>query len=202
MLKNKKNNPIAEEWRKVYDKQTEDVKNKLDALNNMKPSDYQLKIIKKTNPEIKDGDIFILSPRENIYFFGRVLKANIEHVNNDIFVQGKHLVFIFKAKTSNPTLDVFNADYSELLIRPSIVDVSYWNKGYFFNIGNIKVTEYEKKLDYGFIKIGIKTDYYCKEDGTVLNCKPEILGVFGVTTITGIASKIEQQIILDSNLLK
>lgn len=201
MLGKKKVNPIADEWKLLYAQQSDKVKEKLDALDNMKPKDYQLKVIKKTKQEIKDGDVFILSPRDNIYFYGKVLKANISHISNDIFVQGKHLVFIFKNKSKNPSIDEFSTDYSELLIRPTIVDISYWNKGLFFNVGNIPITEAEKGMDYGFLKIGIKSNTYYKEDGTVMNNKPEMLGIFGISTITGVASKVEQQLIINPDLL-
>ncbi|MTI58312.1 immunity 26/phosphotriesterase HocA family protein [Geosporobacter ferrireducens] len=201
MISNKKENPIADAWKKLYAEQSEEIKEKLDALDKMKPKDYQLRVIKKTKPELKDGDVFVLSPRENVYFYGKVLKANINHINNDTFVQGKHLVFIFKSKTEKPTIDDFNPDYLQLLIRPTIVDISYWNKGLFFNVGNSPISEYENEMDYGFLKIGIKSNVYCKEDGTVLDKKPKMLGIFGVSTISGIASKIEQQLIINSDLL-
>lgn len=201
MLSKKKENPIADEWKKQYAEQSEEVKGRLDALDKMKPKDYQLKIIKKTKPVIKDGDVFVLSPRDNVYFYGKVLKANINHINNDTFVQGKCLVFIFRNKTNNPTIDEFEPDYSQLLIRPSIVDISYWNKGFFFNVGNVLITDYEKEMDYGFLKIGIKSNTYCKEDGVVLDKKPDVLGIFGISTITGVASKVEQQLIINPELL-
>ncbi|MCK4260913.1 MAG: immunity 26/phosphotriesterase HocA family protein [Halanaerobiales bacterium] len=201
MISKKKENPIADEWKKLYAEQPDEIKEKLDALDKMKPKEYQLRVIKKAKPILKDGDIFILSPRENVYFYGKVLKANINHINNDTFVQGKNLVFIFKNKTKKPTIDDFKPDYSQLLIRPAIVDISYWNKGLFCNVGNIPLSEYENELDYGFLKISIKSNIYCKKDGTVLEKKPEMLGIFGVSTINGIASKIEKQLIINPDLL-
>jgi hypothetical protein len=201
VLSKKKENPIADEWIKLYSQQPDEIKEKLDALDKMRPKDYQLRVIKKTKPELKNGDVFIISPREEIYFYGKVLKANINHISGDTFVQGKHLVFIFKNKTKKPTIDDFNPDYSQLLIRPSIVDDIYWNKGLFYNVGNAAISKSENELDYGFLKIGIKSNIYCKEDGILLEKKPELLGVFGVSTINGIASKVEQQLIINPELL-
>lgn len=202
MLGKKKENPIAEEWKMKYASQTKEVRDKLDAIDKMKPKEFQLKVIKKSKPKIKEGDIFVLSPIENVYFYGKVLKANINHISNDTFVQDKHLVFIFKNKTISQNIDGFNPNYSKLLIRPTIVDVSYWNKGFFFNVGNTQILEMEKKLDYGFLKIGFKANTYCKEDGTALDRKPEILGIFGVSTITGVASKVQKEIIIDPSLIR
>lgn len=72
MRGDKKNNPLADEWSKLYAVQPEEVKKKLDALDSMKPKEYQLKLIKRTKPEIKDGDVFVLSPNDNVYFYGKV----------------------------------------------------------------------------------------------------------------------------------
>ena len=198
----KKENPIADEWKKLYNEQPVKIKEKLDALDKMKPKEYQLQVIKKTKPVLQDGDVFILSPRENVYFYGKVLKAKINHINNNTFVDGKSLVFIFRNKTDKLTIDDFKPDYSQLLIRPTIVDISYWNKGLFYNVGNVPLTEDEHRLNYGFLNIGIKANTYCKENGEVIEGKPQILGVFGVSTITGVASKIEQQLIINPELLK
>lgn len=187
----KKENPIADEWKELFSKQPDEIKEKLDTLDKMNPNEYQLRVIKKNKPTLKEGDVFVLSPRENVYFYGKILKANITNNNNDTYVQGKNLVFLFRNKT----------DYSQLLIRPSIVDVSYWNKGLFFNVGNLPITKSEKQLDYGFLKIGSKSNFYCREDGTILKKKPELLGIFGISTITGIASKIEKELIIYPDLL-
>lgn len=198
----KKENPISDEWKKLYAAQPEEVKRKLDALDNMDPQDYQLRMIKRKRPTIVDGDIFVLSPRENVYFFGKVLKANINHINSNSFVQGNHLVFIFKKKSEQPSIDEFRSDYSQLLIRPAIVSNSYWNSGLFFNIGNFPISDYERNLDYGFLKLGFKSNSYCKEDGTELQKRPEILGSFGISTVTGVAAEIEQELIINPDLLK
>lgn len=196
-----KENPIADEWKKLYSEQPDEIKVKLDTLDKMSPNEYQLRVIKKNNPTLKEGDVFVLSPRENVYFYGKILKANIINNNNDTFVHGNNLVFLFRNKTEKPTIDDFRPDYSQLLISPSIVDISYWNKGLFFNVGNLPITKFEKQLDYGFLKIDIKSNFYCSEDGKILEKKPELLGIFGISTITGIASKIEKQLIINPDLL-
>jgi hypothetical protein len=201
VISKKKENPIADEWKELYSKQPDDIKEKLDTLDKMNPNEYQLRVIKKNKPTLEEGDVFVLSPRENVYFYGKILKVNITNHNNDTYVHGKNLVVLFRNKTEKPTIEYFRPDYSQLLIRPSLVDISYWNKGLFFNVGNIPITKFEKQLDYGFLKIGIKSNFYCSEDGTILEKKPELLGIFGISTITGIASKIENQLIINPDLL-
>ena len=78
----------------------------------MNPKECQLRLIKRTKPVLQDGDVFILNPRENIYFYGKVLNARINHINNNTFVDGKNLVFIFRNKTNKPTIDNFKSDHS------------------------------------------------------------------------------------------
>jgi len=202
MISNSNDNPISNEWKQRYSEQSAEVKKKIDAIDQMNPKEYQLRVVKKTKKELFEGDVFVLSPRENIFFYGKILKVNINNIGKDTFVHGKNVVFIFKNKTTKPTIDDFKPDYSNLLIRPTIVDNSYWNKGLFYTVGNVGISEIEKNLDYGFYKIGINSNWYCKEDGTILENKPHIVGVFGIATMTGIASQIEKELIINPALLE
>ena len=64
----KNENRLAKEWEKRYSEQPADIKQKLDELYQINPKKYQLRVIKKTKVKLKEGDVFVLSPRENIYF--------------------------------------------------------------------------------------------------------------------------------------
>ena len=202
MISNSNENPISNEWKRRYSEQSAEVKKRIDAIDQMNPKEYQLRVLKKTKNELFEGDVFVLSPRENIFFYGKILKVNINHIDKDTFVHGKNVVFIFKNKTTKPTIDDFKPDYSNLLIRPAIVDNSYWNKGLFYTVGNVGISEIEENLDYGFYKIGINSNWYCKEDGTILENEPHIVGVFGIATMTGITSQIEKELIINPALLE
>jgi hypothetical protein len=195
-------NPISLDYKKRYNMQSQEVKEKLD---NFRSSDYQLRIIEKTKPKINIGDVFLLSPRENVYFYGKVLKTNIKTINNDTFVEGKHTVFIHKCRTNKKSMDDYNPNYDDLLINPSIVDISYWKSGFFYTIGNLPLTKIEQTLDYGFYKLGIpgiRDGWFCTEEGKKIDCQPKIKGIYGVATITGIAAEIEKRIIMNPFLIK
>lgn len=97
-------------------------------------------------------------------------------------------------------LPFFYSDYEHLLIEPTIVDKSYWSKGYFYTIGNEMVSDLEQNLDYGFYSIG-KQKYY-KENGEIMDHQPLLLGTYGIATITGIASDIEKELIFYPTLLE
>lgn len=195
-------NPISLKYKKRYDEQPQSIKDKLDSFRNF---DYQLRVIQKTTSKINIGDVFLLSPRENIYFYGKVLKTNIKTINNDTFVEGKQTVFIHRCRTSQISLDNFKSNYNDLLISPSIVDISYWRKGFFYTIGNLPLTDVEKNLDYGFYKFGIqgiRDGFFCTEEGEKLNHQPRINGIYGIATITGIAAEIEKEIIMEPSLVE
>lgn len=67
-----------------------------------------------------------------------------------------------------------------------------WSRGYFYNIDH-----YDELLnieDYGFYSVG-KTKFFDEYGKKLLN-QPRLLGTFGVTTISGIAKKINQELII------
>jgi len=194
--------PLYLEYKKRYDAQPQEIK---DKLNSFRSSNYQLNVIKRKNTKINLGDVFVLSPRENTYFYGKVLKTDIKTANKDSFVEGKQTVFIHKCKTNIIELDGFKPNYEDLLIDPSIVDISYWKRGLFYNVGNIPLTDIEKSLDYGFYKSGIpgiRDGWFCTEEGQKLNKEPRIMGMYGIATITGIAAAVETELIMNPSLLE
>lgn len=185
-------NLVAMRRKERFDNLDKATQRELDIFFTEKASEHQLKVIEKSNLKPAVGDIFVLSSREGIYFYGKVIVANIVRKVPDTFVEGKHVVFIFKGNTQETNLDKYIPDYDNLLIPPAIVSDDYWKKGYFYTIANIPLTEEEKNLDFGFYKIHSKNNFFCKETGEVLEQEPKILGGHGITTITGIATEVER----------
>ena len=89
-----------------------------------------------------------------------------------------------------------------MLIPPAIVGDAYWKKGYFHTIANIPLTEEEKNLDFGFYKLHFKGNFFCKETGELLDKEPKLLGMHGITTISGIGWDIERELIINPSLLE
>lgn len=77
------NNILSNRWKERYDKLSDEIKEKLNELDNSNISDYQLQVIKRKRlyPEI--GDIFKVNPRDDIYFYGVVLNNHIHNINGD-----------------------------------------------------------------------------------------------------------------------
>lgn len=163
--------------------------------------DHQLEVIKRTRTKPKEGDIFIVSPKKGVYFYGKVMVADIKRVVPDSFVEGQYVIFIFKCRTKEKNMNKFVPNYDDLLIPPTIVSQHYWRSGYFYTIDNIPLTEDEKKIDFGFYKLNFKGNFFCKETGEVLEEEPKLLGFHGISTLTGVASAIGRELIIDPSLL-
>lgn len=193
-------NILRQEWEKKYNKLTQEDKEKIDLLYEIDPKEFQLRVIKRKRIRPQEGDVFVLSPREDMYFYGKVLKSNIERIDNNSWMEGKNVIAIFNCKTRDISLDNYKPNYDDLLIRITIVDYNYWTRGYFYTIANIPLNDYEKNLDYGFFDIDFGKFY--KETGERLNHKPKIFGMEGITTIIGIAIEIESEFIFNPKLLE
>lgn len=187
-LKNINNNIISNRWKERYLIQSDEIKEKLDKLDNSDPSEYQLQVIKRKRiyPEI--GDIFKINPINDIYFYGVVLNNHICSINGDDLL----LILIFKQGIDiNKSIDN-GVSEDELLLPPQIVGKEYWSRGYFYNIDHYDALPNVE--DYGFYSVG-KTKFFDEYGKELLN-QPRLLGTFGVTTISGIAKKINQELII------
>lgn len=196
-----KDNLIANEWQKRYSLLDPEAKEKIDAfIASKKPEEFQLNVIKRTRTKPAEGDIFVLSPREGLYFYGRVLRVNIVHINKDPFIHGKSVIVIFRCRSSQISLDGYRPNYDEILIRPAIVDDSYWSRGYFYTIGNEPISKKERMLDLGFYNTSFGR--FLTETGKEMNHRPKLLGIYGISTIIGIGAKVNQELLMQPDLLE
>lgn len=82
--------------------------------------------------------------------------------------------------------------YYRLLIKPCIVDAVYWKRGYFFAKGNRSVPLVDE-LDYGFWSF--RRQSFQNLNGEPMESNPIVMGIYGVTTITGVASEMKRALI-------
>lgn len=182
------NNILSNRWKERYEKLSDEIKEKLNELDNSNISDYQLQVIKRKRlyPEI--GDIFKVNPRDDIYFYGVVLNNHIHNINGDDLL----LVLIFKQNIDIKGSIINGVKEDDLLLPPQIVGKEYWTRGFFYN-----VEHYDEILNvknYGFYSIG--KGEFVDEYGKKLANQPKLLGTYGVATISGIARKINQELII------
>ncbi len=199
-LKNINDNPLSRKWKARYNSQPESVKKELQRFKEMNSKEYQLNVIKRSRTNPITGDIFLLKPRTNRYFIGKVLVGNIEAVGNNGFTNNKILIAIYGGYSEDMERKSFNINPSKLLIPPQIVDRSYWTRGYFFNITNEELSDDDINMDIGFYDIG--KSRYVSAEGNLLLEEPSVLGTYGLATITGIASQIGKEIIMDPSIVK
>ncbi|MCM1127900.1 MAG: immunity 26/phosphotriesterase HocA family protein [Lachnospiraceae bacterium] len=128
-------NLLARRWEERYAKQPDSVKKKLDILYDQEIKDYQLKVIKRKRIYPEKGDIFLINPKDSLYFFGLVINNHVSNINGDDLI----VIMIFKDKAKSLEDNVFSPDYTNLLIPPSMVGKEYWSRGCFYTVGNMKL---------------------------------------------------------------
>ncbi|HPT61121.1 MAG TPA: immunity 26/phosphotriesterase HocA family protein [Bacillota bacterium] len=198
--RNFSDDPILQRQKKRFAGLPPEVRDKINALDNMHPRDYQLKVIKRKRTKPQEGDIFVVCPREGLYFYGRVLKADIKHIRQSETFEGKHVIVVFKTKTRNLDLSDYSPDYEDLLIEPSIVDGGYWRCGWFYTIANVSLDDYEKALDYGFYDV--IHGKFCTAEGNELDHEPKHFTDYMLSSFSMVARYIEREAIINPDLLK
>lgn len=187
-LKNINNNIIANQWKERYQKQPDDIKAKLDRLDELKIEEYQLQIIKRKRIYPQIGDIFEINPQSDIVLYGIVINNHINNINGEDLL----LVLIFKKEENIDNILNTGIKKEHLLIPPQIVGKEYWTRGYFYNIAHID--DINVAEEYGFYSIG--KGKFLDEYGEELSYEPKLLGTYAVATISGIARKINQELII------
>lgn len=187
------NNPIANAWELRYCQLSDDKKKKIDELQDMLITEYQLKVIKRKRcyPEI--GDIFQINPKESIFYYGIVLNNHINNICGDDLI----LILIFNNDEDIHKKIEKQITKDDLLIPPSVVGKEYWTRGYFYTVEHV-----EKKVEidtFGFysIRYGFYTDEYYKK----LDSEPVIKSMGGVVTISGIAYEINKEMIIRERMI-
>lgn len=166
-----KKNPVKQRWKqkvKAYGK------GKRWKLFKLWDGDSKVQSLKKVeaNPAVpKKGDVFIISPKDYVYFYGVVLNA--ENVKTSWTEEGIVLL-VLRQKAWGLNKEVDALDLFNLLIEPVIIDPDVWNSGWFYNTGvNIPIPE---QLSYGFYRKSTKT--YVNEYKEELEEEPEFLGEY------------------------
>lgn len=179
-------NPLAQREEARYNSLSSVIKEKLRVFEEQDPEEYQLKVIKRKRIKPQKGNIFLVSPKENMYFLGVVINAGFNIPEGD----DMSVVFILKDMVKSPDDIYIPEDITNLLIEPCIVGRWYWNKGFFYNVGmDIDIPE---NIDYGFYSIG---EGYVDEYDNPLEKEPELVGISGVCTWMGIAYHINYELI-------
>ncbi len=129
------------------------------------------------------GDMFILQPILGIFYYGKVIKTDLQ--SYDSFIRGMFLIFIYDYCSTQKEI-VYDLETNNLLIAPQIVNKQPWLKGYFETIGNVEVTSQENNMDLGFWDV--LRERYVDINGNPLDVLPRVRSVYGLGSY-GIVSK-------------
>ena len=154
----------------------------------------KLIVMKKSRKNPCEGDVFCIQPLEGIFYFGKVIKANMENTD----MHGHTLIFIYDIY-SNDKNTMLNFENKEFLISPIIVNKQPWIKGYFETLYNTSVLEYEKKIDYGFLNVFkniIKEEKeYLDIDGNVMEHVPRYYDMYALGSYGIVGKNVQKAII-------
>lgn len=195
-------NPLTRRRKAEEDSCSVEQRKKLDDLKNMHWKEYSLKKIKKQKITPKQGDVFLISPKENMFFYGVVVQEKPALIDNDDY----WVVFILREPiVSEVTNEIPELDLYNVLIEPQIVMDYFWNNGFFYNIGQIEIPE---DLDFGFYDVR-EPEGFVDKHGNHVDSNPTIWGGYWLVTFDGFGRKINRGIILskldeyyDKNLQK
>ena len=144
----------------------------------------------------KEGDVFIISPKEDVFLFGLVVKAQM--ALNDPIMNGGHLIFIFNyfSRKKEITENLLSHD---LIIAPQIVNNQGWLKGYFETIGTISINNQDIEKNYGFWDI--VTKQYVDELGKPLPSEPNMFSDYGLGSYGSVSMALKEKLDKSPELL-
>lgn len=134
----------------------------------------------------EEGDIFLVQPLSNVYYYGKVIQTHIK--SRDSCVKGMNLVFIYDKCSVDQSIPD-DLSHSGFLISPTIINKLPWSRGYFETIGNVPVTELEKNMSYGFWSFLKKM--FVDVEGIPLGYKPQYWSDYGLASYAVIGEKIQ-----------
>lgn len=187
-------NPILNASKARYEQQPQEVQSVLDKIRDIDYEKYQLQVIKKKRPRLEKGDLFLLNPFGNVYFYGIVLNAEISNVMGD----GLITICILKKYTHSIEEANIHELFTEkdILLKPSAVIKAYWTRGYFYNIGRV---EKLPEINYGFYDMA--HDIYVDDFGKKLSEMPNITTYFSLVTMEGIIWNLYYELVIDHSFL-
>lgn len=145
--------------------------------------------MKKSSKKPKEGDVFVLQPIKDTFYFGKVIQTNLKSV--DVFINGMTLIYIYKycSISKEIPLELENEDF---LIAPIIVNNQPWQKGYFQTIGNVEVSENEKTADFAFWDV-LKEEYV-DINGHAIKNKPQYWSIYGLGSYGAVGKEVQKAI--------
>lgn len=146
---------------------------------------------KKTRIKPKEGDMFLIQPLEDTYYYGKVIKININSTNP--FLNGWNLVYVYNRLVHGRDNNFYDlVDVNNLLIPPIVTNNRGWYDGYFETVGSQPVSSDELKLSYGFLDNSKDKHIFRNEEGIELETQPDHISGYGLVSYGGIGRAIHR----------
>lgn len=147
----------------------------------------ELLVLKRTRKKPKEGDIFVLNPKKDLYCYGKVIETEVK--SKDSFVNGMYLIYIYDLLSHTKELnDDLNVD--NLMFPPMVVNTQLWLKGYAETISNSAVSDKERNLEYGFWHTAKKI--YVNLNGDRIDNIPQLVSIFGLGSYGAVGREIHK----------
>lgn len=144
--------------------------------------------MKKSRKKPQKGDIFVVQPFQNIFYYGKVIETDIR--SKDSFVNGMFLILVYdKMSKSKDSPIPSDLDRCDLLIAPTIVNRLGWSRGYFETICNLPLTDQERKMSFGFWSF--QRQCFVNVEGTKLESRPRYYTDYGLGNYLVVGEKIQ-----------
>lgn len=195
-----KTNIIRQRFLTMYNNGTQEQKEYYDyySENNITPFEFQK--IKTYKPKPKTGDVFLFKVKDDMYFYGKILNADLRAKANASWAKESVVILLFKIMSKNIELPKVELSIDRLFSdTPYIVTKDGWEEGYFYTIANQELTDDEKNLDYGFYKYSFVGSDYVDEYGSPIS-KPHYIGGYGAGSWQQVQNKVQKDFIFDNDI--
>ncbi|MUT68329.1 immunity 26/phosphotriesterase HocA family protein [Paenibacillus sp. NEAU-GSW1] len=139
----------------------------------------ELIAMQKSRKKPLEGDVFVIQPKENHYYFGKVIKTKI--VSKNIMFSNMNLIFVYNCLSINKEIPS-ELDESELLLPPTVVNFQGWLQGYFETVENQPITKKESNMDFGFFDDFENQDKFYNLEGDRMLYKPRYTRFHGLAS--------------------
>lgn len=125
--------------------------------------------MKKSRKRPTVGDVFVIQPKENDFYFGKVIQTNIQGKNANF--NRMNLIYMYNCLSHTKEIPD-HLDRHEFIFPPTVVNFQGWLKGYFETVGNQPITEKETSIDYGFFDDYKTRDKFYNVEGERIDHEP------------------------------
>jgi hypothetical protein len=111
-----------------------------------------LRVLKRSRKVPLPGDVFVLSPREGLFLFGRVIRTDLPRGKAPM--PGAYLVYVYGHRSDDMQPDPAELRPDALLLPPLFINRMPWTKGYLHTVANWPLTDDELVEQHCFRRAG------------------------------------------------